>query len=146
VAGEWAIVSNGSHTDPIAEKIVTGVPIRDALASVLTALDYEKDDYRTPRVVGAIPLIGDQAWLGIVRHDALLVQSISLEAGRARYVATYETNDARESLVSDFDATNATAAARFAVDGGEFARFEHPVTSAAALEEGGRFALATWVV
>ena len=37
-------------------------------------------------------------------------------------------------------------AARFAVDGGAFAGFEHPVTSAAALVEGSRFALATWLV
>ena len=146
VAGDWAVISNGSHTDPIAEKIVAGTPIRDALTSALTTLDYEKDDYNTPRVVGVISLRGDQAWLGIVRHDALVVKSVPLEAGQIRYLATYEVNDVRDSQVAEFNASDALAAARYAVDGGTFASFEHPVTSAAALVEGGRFSLATWVV
>ncbi len=146
LAADWAVISNGSQTDPIAEKIETGTPVRDALAMVLGALDYEKDDYSTPRIAGAVPLAGDTAWLGIVRHDALVVKSVPLEAGRARYIATYEANDVQDSQSSDFDATDAAAAARFLVDGGEFARFEHPVTSAAVLVEGSRFALATWIV
>lgn len=146
VAGDWAVVSNGSQTDPIAEKIEAGMPIRDALAAVLSALDYEKDQYNTPRIAGAVPLAGDTAWLAIVRHDALIVKAVALEAGQARYLATYEANDVGESQNSEFDASDAVAAARFAVDGGAFAGFEHPVTSAAALVEGSRFALATWVV
>ena len=146
IASDFAVVSNGSQTDPIAEKIESGMPIRDALVSVLVALDYEKDDYNTPRIVGAIPLSGDLAWLGVVRHDALVVKSVRLEAGRAFYLATYEVNDVADEQVTEFDASNASAAARYAVDGGEFASFEHPVTSAAALVEAGRFALATWVV
>jgi IMP cyclohydrolase len=146
VAGDWAVISNGSQTDPIAEKVEMGMPLRDALASVLGTLDYEKDDYNTPRIAGAVPLAGDTAWLAIVRHDALIVKAVPLEAGRARYVATYEANEVQESQSSDFDASNAEAAARFAVDGGEFARFDHPVTSAAALVEGPRFALMTWTV
>jgi IMP cyclohydrolase len=146
VAGDWAIVSNGSQTDPIAEKIEAGMPIRDALAAVLSVLDYEKDQYNTPRIAGAVPLAGDTAWLAIVRHDALIVKAVALEAGQARYLATYEANDVAESQSSEFDASDAAAAARFAVDGGAFAGFEHPVTSAAALVEGSRFALATWIV
>lgn len=146
VAGDWAIVSNGSQTDPIAEKIEAGMPVRDALAAVLSVLDYEKDQYNTPRIAGAVPLAGDTAWLAIVRHDALIVKAVALEAGQARYLATYEANDVGESQSSEFDAPDAVAAARFAVDGGAFAGFEHPVTSAAALVEGSRFALATWIV
>jgi IMP cyclohydrolase len=146
VAGDWAIISNGSQTDPIAEKIEAGMPVRDALAAVLSVLDYEKDQYNTPRIAGAVPLAGDTAWLAIVRHDALIVKAVALEAGQARYLATYEANDVAESQSSEFDASDAAAAARFAVDGGAFAGFEHPVTSAAALVEGSRFALATWIV
>ena len=146
VAGQWAVVSNGSHTDPIAEKIVAGFPVRDAIVSVLLALDYEKDDYSTPRIVAAIPVSGDRAWLGAVREDGLHGRAIRLEAGRAAYVATYEISDPAVSQVSDFDAATASAAARFVVDGGEFAAFENPVTSAAGIVEDGRFALATWVV
>jgi IMP cyclohydrolase len=113
---------------------------------VLSVLDYEKDQYNTPRIAGAVPLAGDTAWLAIVRHDALIVKAVALEAGQARYLATYEANDVAESQSSEFDASDAAAAARFAVDGGAFSGFEHPVTSAAALVEGSRFALATWIV
>ncbi|MFQ5512880.1 MAG: IMP cyclohydrolase [Myxococcota bacterium] len=146
VAGEWAVVSNGSQTDPIAEKILMGVPVRDALASVLLALDYEKDDHHTPRIAGAVPFAGERAWLGIVRQDALAIKSIPLEAGRVSYLATYVIDDVDPARSSEFDARSAVAAARFVVDGGAFAAFEHPVTSAAALVESGRFALATWLV
>jgi IMP cyclohydrolase len=54
LAGDVAVLSNGSHTDPAAEKIASGMPIRDALALALLALDYEKDDYSTPRIAAAI--------------------------------------------------------------------------------------------
>jgi len=146
LTASWAVVSNGSQTDPIAEKIETGMPVRDVLATVLGALDYEKDDYNTPRIAGVVPLAGDTAWLGIVRYDALVVKAVALEAGRAHYLATYEADDVRDSQRSDFDASDATGAARFLFDGGAFAGFKHPVTSAAALVEGSHFALATWIV
>jgi IMP cyclohydrolase len=41
IARDWAIVANGSHTDPIAEKIEAGTPVRDALSASLLTLDYE---------------------------------------------------------------------------------------------------------
>ncbi|KPN30274.1 IMP cyclohydrolase [Halolamina pelagica] len=46
--GQRAVVGNGSHVDPIAEKVEMGYPARDALAAALLALDFEKDDYDTP--------------------------------------------------------------------------------------------------
>jgi IMP cyclohydrolase len=67
IASGWAIATNGSQTDPIAEKVESGVPLRDALASCLLALDYEKDDYDTPRIAAAVPLEGDRGWLATVR-------------------------------------------------------------------------------
>ena len=36
---EVAVVSNGTQTDPIAEKIALGIPPRDAIAGVLKSLD-----------------------------------------------------------------------------------------------------------
>ena len=39
-----AVVGNGSHVDPVAEKLGLGYPARDALVSALFALDFEKDD------------------------------------------------------------------------------------------------------
>ena len=48
IAGEWAIATNGSQTDPITEKIAMGMPVRDAIALGLLAMDYEKDSRDTP--------------------------------------------------------------------------------------------------
>ncbi len=146
IAGEFAIATNGSQTDPIAEKIALGVPPRDALAAALLALDYEKDSLNTPRIAGVVPLEGDTGWLAIVRHDALVVKAVPLAPGRAWYIATYDHDDVRDAQHVAFDAADATAAARFAVDGGAFASLERPVTAAAALSAGRGFRLGTFLV
>jgi len=146
IAGEFAVATNGSHTDPIAEKLALGVPPRDALASVLLALDYEKDALQTPRIAGIVPRDGDVGWLATVRHDALVVKAVSLEPGRAWYVATYEHDDVRDAQRVEFDAADAEACARFAVDGGRFAELEKPVTAAAALASSRGFRLGTFLV
>ena len=89
-----------------------------------------------------MPLCGDTAWLGIVRHDALVVKAVPLEAGQARWLATYEANDVRDEQQADFDAADARAAAGFAFAGGQFGALTDPITRAAALVSGPRFALA----
>jgi IMP cyclohydrolase len=142
IAGRWAVATNGSHTDPIAEKIEQGVPPRDALAACMLAMDYEKDQLSTPRIAAVAPLAGDSGWLAIVRRDALIVREVALEAGRAWYVATYEHDDVRPEQRVAFDAQNAAAAARQVFDGPGFAGLEKPVTSAAALAGGSGFELA----
>ena len=81
--GDSVVVGNGSHVDPIAEKLDRGYPARDALATALLALDYEKDDYDTPRVAG---VVGETSYIGIVRKDALIVDSVE----DPTLVATYE--------------------------------------------------------
>jgi len=146
IAGEFAVATNGSQTDPIAEKLTLGVPPRDALASVLLALDFEKDALQTPRIAGIAPREGDVGWLAIVRHDALVVKAVPLAPGRAWYIATYEHDDVRESQCVDFDAPDAGACARFAVDGGAFAGLEKPVTAGAALASSRGFRLGTFLV
>ena len=146
IAGDWAVATNGHHTDPIAEKLGDGVPIRDALAGTLLALDYERDELRTPRIAAAVPLRGDRGWLAIVRHDGLEVKELELTAGSAVYLATYGANEIRDDRRLPFDAKDAAGAARVAVDGAGFAELEKPVTSAAALVVGGRFTLAAHVV
>ncbi len=146
LAGGWAIATNGSHTDPIAEKIAGGMPVRDALATCMLALDYEKDDLNTPRISAAVPQQGDAGWLAIVRKDSFVVKEVPLQAGRAMYLATYEADDVRDTQTSDFDAASATEAAEFAVSGGAFAALEKPVTSAAALAANGGFQLGTFIV
>ena len=146
LAGDWAVASNGAHTDPVAEKIEAGMPARDALAQALLAMDYEKDEYSTPRIAAAVPLRGDTGWLGIVRSDALVVKEVPLVAGHAVYLATYEADDVRDSQSSAFDAATAAEAARFMVDGGTFQELERPVASAAALAREGGFELGSYAV
>ncbi|MEX2430840.1 MAG: IMP cyclohydrolase [Dehalococcoidia bacterium] len=146
LAGDYAIATNGSHTDPIAEKIGAGVPVRDALASCLLAMDYEKDDLMTPRIAAVVDQHGGMGWLAIVRHDALVVKEVALEAGRATYLATYVADDVRETQSSSFDAHSAAEAAAFAVSGGAFADLDKPVTSVAALANDAGFALGTHLV
>jgi IMP cyclohydrolase len=143
IAGEFAIAANGSHTDPIAEKLEGGVPARDALAHVLLALDYEKDDLSTPRIAAVVPREGPSGWLAIVRPDALVVKELALEPGRARYLATYEADDVRDAHTVSFDAASAADAALAAISGPGFASLERPITSAAALASERGFALGT---
>ncbi len=82
-AGDVEVIGNGSHVDPIAEKLSLGYPPRDTLAQGLLTLDFEKDDYDTPRIAG---VLGDESYIGIVRRDALLVEAVS----EPMIVATYE--------------------------------------------------------
>ncbi len=110
-----AVVGNGSHVDPIAEKLGLGYPARDALAGSLLALDYEKDDYDTPRIAGVLDADGD-AHAGIVRKDALVVEAVT----EPTLVATYERDD---PTPFEFAAETAEDAAREAFD----ADFEHAV-------------------
>lgn len=121
-----AVVSNGSHTDVIAEKISSGMKIRDALTLSLLIMDYEKDDYNTPRIAGAVSLEGD-SYLGIVTHESLIVEKVP--EGKSAYIATYEHTKPYEV---DFEAGNAHEAAEFILNRGKFSKFTNPITSAAA--------------
>ena len=121
--GEVAVVGNGSHVDPIAEKLELGYPPRDALAASLLALDYEKDDYNTPRIAGVVA--AEEAYIGTVRHDALLVKRVT----EPTLVATYEENsptayklaaseaDEAASELYEADYEHAVCAAGVSVDG-----------------------------
>ncbi|MEM4780883.1 MAG: IMP cyclohydrolase [Halalkalicoccus sp.] len=123
------VIGNGSHVDPIAEKIDLGYPVRDALAESLLALDYEKDDYDTPRIAGVLD--GAGAAVGIVRTDALLVERVS----EPTLVATYE-KDAPEKI--EFDPKSAAEAAETAYDH----EFEHAVCAVGVVPEDGGFSWA----
>lgn len=116
IVEDSAVIGNGSHVDPIAEKLELGYPARDALAEALLALDYEKDDYDTPRIAG---VVGSETYIGTVRNDALLVRSVS----EPTIVATYE-RDSPEAFA--LDAETAEEAARTVYD----LEFEHPVCAA----------------
>jgi len=83
-----AIVTNGSHTDAIAEKLEMGYPVRDAIALSLLAMDYEKDSLNTPRIAAVVSK--HDAFLGIVTKDGINVSSFPLEENECLMVATYE--------------------------------------------------------
>jgi len=128
VTERGAVVGNGSHVDPIAEKLELGYPARDALAEPLLALDFEKDDYDTPRIAGIVGVDaadptttaeGPGAVVGTVRRDALLIEEVT----EPTLVATYEEDS---PTAFDLDAGEADAAAREVYDH----EYEHAVCAA----------------
>lgn len=118
------VIGNGSHVDPITEKLSLGYPARDALATVLLSLDYEKDDYDTPRIAGIVG--SGQALVGIVRHDALLVKSVN----KPTLVATYEKDTPEPTQLAAETARD--AASEVYTDA-----FEHAVCAAGVTVQGG---------
>lgn len=136
-----AVVTNGSQTDPIAEKMAQGMCARDALVFCSLALDFEKDDYNTPRVSAVVDTRTNEGWLATVRHDGLSVQAMPLEAGKFFYVATYEENNVTTDQAGVTDASNAETACRFMLGGGVFAERTNPVTAVAAMASASGFEL-----
>lgn len=126
IIDDICVITNGSHTDIIAGKIREGMNMRDAIALSLLAMDYEKDDYNTPRIAGAINYAGE-GFIGIVRDDGIEV--IRVNPGEAYYVSTYEHNSPRKV---DYDAHSSEEATKFIYGKGIFADFTHPVTACAA--------------
>ncbi|GAB7092317.1 IMP cyclohydrolase [Halorubrum luteum] len=125
----FAVVGNGSHVDPIAEKLELGYPPRDALATPLLALDFEKDDYDTPRIAGVVG--AESATIGTVRRDGLHVEAVS----EPTLVATYEMDSPEPYELSATDAESA-ASELLGAD------FEHAVCAAAATVDDGGVTLA----
>lgn len=147
LAGEWAVATNGSQTDPIVEKIAMGFPPRDAISLGLLAMDYEKDSLDTPRIVAVVSNKRPVGYLGIIRKDALLVREFALVPGEIRYLSTYEKNrPCDDQVATGFAAPCVNCAAQYVVDGGIFAEFTNPVTSAAALASEDGFDLAVKVL
>ena len=143
LAGAFAVVSNGSHTDPIIEKIKAGMNLRDAFALSLLAMDYEKDQLDTPRIVGVISQDGEEAYLGIIRKDAVMVRRFTPKNGELFYISTYEKNyTCPDFNDGNFNVQNALEAADYITGKGVFADFTNPVTAAAALASGNGFELA----
>lgn len=129
IIDDIGVVTNGSHTDIIAGKIREGMNMKDAVALSLLTMDYEKDDYNTPRIGGAINTKGE-GYIGIVTHEGIEVKKVN--PGESFYVSTYEHNTPREV---DYTATNAKEATEFIFNGGIFSEFTHPVTSCAAFNK-----------
>jgi IMP cyclohydrolase len=143
LAGSYAVATNGSQTDPIAEKLGSGLSMRDAMVSVLYGMDYEHDDYNTPRIAAIVDKNSSTGVLGIVRKDALLVQDMKLKPGEAFYVATYEHNyPGIEFHDAGFDVADAGEACDYILGKGVFADLERPISAAGAIETGSGFTVA----
>lgn len=143
LVGEYALVGNGTHIDPIADKLDTGMNIRDAIISVLYAMDYEHDHLNTPRITAVIDKKRKQCFLGIVRQDALLVQSIDVGNGQAFYIATYEHNYPSAKFYDGaFDVTSAEEACDYIIGNGIFSTLERPISAACAYETNKGFSVA----
>lgn len=115
---EKTVLGNGTHVDPIAEKMEGGYPARDALAVALLTLDYEKDDYDTPRIAGVVA--PREAYIGTVTRDSLVVERVE----EPTMVATYE---AQKPESVDFGVSSADEAARGVYE----MEYEHPVAACA---------------
>lgn len=126
--GQTLIVANGSHVDPAIDKIGLGYPLRDALALSLLALDYEHDDYNTPRITAGLDLAKDQGLLAIVADDQLTVRRLRPEPGQAYLIATYELT-ASTPITLEGNTADDLAQALFDAD------YEHPVASLAVLAD-----------
>ena len=135
IVGDIAVVSNGSQTDVIADKIGVGMNIRDAMAYSLLTMDYEKDDYNTPRIAAAVTSTDKEdeyeCYIGIVNDNKILVEQVPY--GEAAFISTYGSQVPDKV---DFEAETSEGAAKFIFDEGTFANYEKPVTSCAAVFDG----------
>ncbi len=124
VLDDAAVVTNGTQTDMILERIEDGQKPLDAIALSLVAFGYERDELDTPRLAGVVQ--GEKAYLGIVKRGEFRVKEFSLKDGSALMVATYEKTDFEPVMLGG---ARAAALARGAFD----LLFERPVCAAAAL-------------
>ncbi|MDR1820186.1 MAG: IMP cyclohydrolase [Methanobrevibacter sp.] len=126
-----AVITNGSHTDVIADKINSKMNLKDALTLSLFTMDYEKDEYNTPRIAGVINPEEYESYIGIVTHEKILVEKI--EYGTAKFISTYQQQNPKGT---DFPVETSKDLAEFIFDKGEFKNFTNPVSSVGAIYDG----------
>jgi IMP cyclohydrolase len=144
LVGNRAVVSNGSHTDVVGQKLRGGMAIRDALVTALWAMDFEDDALSTPRIAGVVDRGSSVGYLGIVTREALHVRGFTLSPGDLFYIATYELTVPSETRkITTFGARSAGEACAYILSGDIFSQFERPVCSAAALESSDGWEVAT---
>ena len=129
------IVANGSHVDPIIDKVKIGYGLRDAMALSLLALDYEHDRYNTPRVAAALDVAMGAGYLGIVAEDKILVRRMEVMAGKALLIATYELTDPTPIVLAE-NTPEDLACALYECG------YEHPVAALAVMPGDGELRIA----
>lgn len=128
VSDKGAVVTNGSHTDPIFERFDGGMDPEKALATVLEEMGYERDHLNTPRIAGIVT--ADKGYLGIVRIDGVEVQGFDLKPNTCRVICTYEL-DHLTGEEHEFKAGTALECAQTVIDGDFFNTLKLPVCAAA---------------
>jgi IMP cyclohydrolase len=143
IIDNFAVVSNGSHTDPITEKLESGMGMRDAMVSTLNGLDYEHDELKTPRIAAIVNKSNRICTLGTVRSDALIVQEMNIQPGEAYYLATYEHNEpSNKYRDTEFNVTSAEEACEYILGKGVFSALERPILAVCAIENDIGFTIA----
>ncbi len=127
----FAIVSNGTHTRPVYERLKAGNSPRDAIVGVLVGLDREFDQHDTPRICGLIDLAEDSLWLGSITANSLAVAPVEVADGQMAYITTYEfpLPQAGQTDIK-FNVTDADETCRHVIAGSVFAGFEKPICAA----------------
>ncbi len=98
---KYAVVTNGFHTDFIFQALEWERP-RKALIHVLDAMDYERDEYNTPRIAGVVERGSERGWLGFAGRDWLWVRELGLKDGKAFVTATYNVDGFVEMGIESF--------------------------------------------
>eukprot|EP01037_Dinobryon_pediforme_P016248 gene16248-16427_t len=126
----FAVVSNGSQTRPIFERLKAGNTPRDAISSVLMGLDREFDQYDTPRICGVIDMAANALWLGSITADSLVVIPITVSAGQLAFITTYNFPIPSNLQVDpSFVPLTGSESCRHIVGNSVFADFEKPIFS-----------------
>ena len=123
------VVANGSHVDPIIDKVKIGYGLRDAMTLSLLALDYEHDRYNTPRVVAGLDIEAGEGYLGIVAEDKIIVRRMDVAPSQAFLIATYEHTDPTPVSLQG-DAPQSLCDAIYECE------YEHPVAVLAVMPDG----------
>lgn len=132
--GKYALVSNGSHTTIIANKLNDGFGMRDALSQTLVSMDYEHDELDTPRIAAVVDPEAMQGYLGVVTKSDIHIRRFALVPGRVWYVSTYVLSEPLQAQCFDhYTVASADDACAHILAGEDFGRFEHPISAAAAI-------------
>lgn len=143
----FAVVSNGTHTRPIFERLKAGNCPRDAMVSVLAGLDREFDEHDTPRICGLVDIAKDRLWLGSVTATSLAVRPVDVARGQMTYITTYGFPlPLDEQADTAFQAASADDVCRHLTFSSVFSQFEKPICAAACLETTDGFEAATFNV
>ena len=140
----FIVVSNGTHTRPIFERLKAGNAPRDAVASVLMGLDRELTSTIPPAFMVSSSVASDSLWLGSITANSVAVVPITVTAGQMAYATTYEYPlPSSSQFDAAFDPQQAAEICRHVVKGLIFAGFDKPICAAAAVAQEGGVEVAT---